>query len=481
MVHASGEGSGELTGAPSDSSDVQAETGEMASQKTKYILSNPGEDDELNWDFDEKTIAGAKAQAAEAAKRARERAFQEQSAAMAEVADDDSEEVEEDDDEFEEGDEEDDEWEDGDDEDDELEEGNEDEDVDEGQLDENDYDDFGADGSPVEPSTIEMTEEEYREAEEAYIRAFDQPTLTQEMVEAAPANHRSGYVALVGRPNAGKSTLLNLFLMQKLSAVTYKAQTTRHRILGILTEQEYQLIVLDTPGVISRVNNKLDEKMMHNVNTAVQQADALLVVVDATSNLKQVLQMPGMAPGWRGPPAALVLNKADLLRPEQLQEAGNWLRERTAAAAILPISASRNVGVEAVQAWAVQQLPLGPPLYPPDSVSDMPERFFVAEIIREQIFLMYRQEVPYCTAVRVTDFIDRTPPRKSYIAVDIVVESTAHRPILIGKGGNAIKRLSTASRLAIEDLLQRKVYLMLSIKIDPKWRKDNEMLNQLGY
>lgn len=309
-------------------------------------------------------------------------------------------------------------------------------------------------------------------------RAFAQPVLTS---EPESADHRAGYVAIVGRPNAGKSTLLNALLRQKLSAVTAKAQTTRHRILGIVSEDDYQLILLDTPGVIQSQVSSLDRKMMHNVNTAVQQADAILVIVDATSDLQEVLQMPGMAPGWRGPPAALVLNKADMLKPAALHAAGEWLRSRTAAAAILPASAMAKRGLEKVEAWAVQQLPLGPTLYPKDSVSEQSERFFVAEIVREQVFLQFRQEIPYSTAVLVTEFKERTPPQKDYVQVTLLVDSDTQRPIILGTNGSSIKKLSTASRIAIEEFLQRKIYLDITVKTERNWRKNEKLLDTIGY
>lgn len=319
-----------------------------------------------------------------------------------------------------------------------------------------------------------LTEEELL----AQNRAFEQSVLTS---EKDSATHRAGYVALVGRPNAGKSTMLNALLRQKLSAVTAKAQTTRHRILGIVSEDDYQLILLDTPGVIQSQTSSLDRKMMHNVNTAVQQADAILVIVDATSDLQDVLQMPGMAPGWRGPPAALVLNKADMLKPAALHAAGDWLRSRTAAAAIFPASAVANRGLTKVESWAVQQLPLGPALYPKDSVSEQSERFFVAEIVREQIFLQYRQEVPYCVAVLVTEFKERISPHKDYVQVTLLVESDSQRPIILGTKGSAIKELSTSSRIAIEEFLERKIFLDITVRTEKNWRRNEKLLDTIGY
>ncbi|KAK3005164.1 hypothetical protein RJ639_015635 [Escallonia herrerae] len=295
-------------------------------------------------------------------------------------------------------------------------------------------------------------------------------------------NHRSGYVAVVGKPNVGKSTLSNQMVGQKLSIVTDKPQTTRHRILGICSGPEYQMILYDTPGVIERKMHMLDSMMMKNVRSAAINADCVLVVVDARKapeNIDEVLQ-EGLGDLKDKPPILLVLNKKDLIKPGEIAKKLEWYEKFTEVDEVIPVSARYGQGVDDVMDWIVSKLPLGPSLYPKDITSEHPERFFVAEIVREKIFMQYRNEVPYACQVNVVNYQTR-PTAKDFIQVEIVVERNSQKIILIGKEGRALKVLATAARLDIEDFLQKKVFLEVEVKIKENWRQDEGLLKHYGY
>ncbi|XP_052478306.1 GTPase ERA-like, chloroplastic isoform X3 [Gossypium raimondii] len=266
----------------------------------------------------------------------------------------------------------------------------------------------------------------------------------EELDFTSPTNHRSGYVAVLGKPNVGKSTLANQMIGQKLSIVTDKPQTTRHRVLGICSGPEYQMILYDTPGVIEKKMHKLDSMMMKNVRSAALNADCVLVIVDACKV------------------------------PE------NWYEKFTDVDEVIPVSAKYGHGVDDIKDWILSKLPTGPPYYPKDIVSEHPERFFVAEIVREKIFMQYRNEVPYACQVNVVSYKTR-PNAKEFIQVEIVVEKDSQKIILIGKGGKALKTLATAARLDIEDFLQKKVFLEVEVKVKENWRQDEGLLRYYGY
>ena len=294
-------------------------------------------------------------------------------------------------------------------------------------------------------------------------------------LDAIPEAHRSGYVALVGKPNVGKSTLLNALLGQKLSIVTRKPQTTRHRVLGILSGDAYQIIFLDTPGLIEP-RYKLQEAMMHAVSGAIAEADLLLFLADATRDRPDTFSLERI--GER--PALLLLNKIDLIPQEQalpLVEAYTALR---AFEEIIPISALKGFNLDAVLRETVARLPLGPPFYPRDVISEQPERFFIAEIIREKIFETFRQEVPYAVQVNVVDYEEREG-EKDLIHAEIVVERDSQKGILIGKGGQALKKIGTRARKDIEAFLEKPVFLRLHVKVRQDWRNRDTFLRSFGY
>jgi len=290
-----------------------------------------------------------------------------------------------------------------------------------------------------------------------------------------PAIHRCGYAALIGRPNVGKSTLLNGLVGQKISIVTQKPQTTRTRVLGILSAPAYQVILLDTPGVI-KPKYGLQESMMIDVSSAVRDADVVLLLADVTQDRPDQLSLR-----YAGDqPAILVLNKMDKIRKENalpLVETYSALREFSH---VVPISALKGSNLDVLLERIVESLPLGPPLYPADMLSEQPERFFIAEIIREKIFQRYRQEIPYATAVNIVDYTER-PDESDYIDAEIVVERATQKGILIGKGGLALKAVGMAARADIEELVGKPVFLRLFVKVRDDWRNTPTFLKSYGY
>ena len=300
------------------------------------------------------------------------------------------------------------------------------------------------------------------------------------LLSGDPPGHKSGYVAIVGRPNAGKSTLLNQLVGTKLSIVTFKPQTTRHRILGIVSEDHYQMVLLDTPGVMKEEFNKLDEMMLKSVRNAMANADVLLAIVDATRDPYGAFE--GLLPEHRANPAPLgvIINKCDLLQVDEIREVKEYFERIPGVERVFPVSALAGVGHDAVREWALTHLPEGPTLYPKDTISEHPERFFIAEIIREKIFLQYQQEVPYSTQVWVESHKERDGVKKDLILAKIFCERKSQMGILIGKDGRALKELSTAARLDIEKFLGRPVFLDLGVKVRDGWRSDEGSLEDLG-
>jgi len=287
---------------------------------------------------------------------------------------------------------------------------------------------------------------------------------------------RSGYVAIAGYPNAGKSTLLNTVLDQKLGIVTPKPQTTRRRTLGILTREEGQIIFVDTPGILE-ARYRLQSAMMRQVEESIADADLLLYVVD--------IRRPRIAPGVRAAaahkPLLVALNKADLLRRrEESLPAIDALRAEVPSAEFQVISALRAGGLTALLAQVFARLPQGPAFYPAEQLTEQPERFFVAELIREAVFSRFHEEVPYSAEVEVTEFRERSD-RKDFIAAVVWVETESQKGILIGKGGQAIRGLGRQAREAVEAFLERPVFLELRVRVQPNWRQDARALRRFGY
>ncbi|KAG6526896.1 hypothetical protein ZIOFF_008983 [Zingiber officinale] len=296
-------------------------------------------------------------------------------------------------------------------------------------------------------------------------------------------NHRTGYVAVLGKPNVGKSTLSNQMIGQKLSIVTEKPQTTRHRILGICSGPEYQMILYDTPGVIEKKMHMLDSMMMNNVRNAAINADCVLVVVDASKvpqKIDDVLEGIGtfrISLCYFLPCSNTCFSIYLFTLDFHILQ---WYQKFTDVDDVIPVSAKYSQGIEDVKEWIISKLPFGPAYYPKDIASEHPERFFVAEIVREKIFMQYRNEVPYACQVNVLNYISR-PTSKDFIQVEIVVEKDSQKIILIGKGGKALKVLATAARLDIEDFLQKKIFLEVEVKVKENWRQDEGLLRYYGY
>lgn len=298
--------------------------------------------------------------------------------------------------------------------------------------------------------------------------------------ESLPEGHHSGFVALVGRPNVGKSTLMNAYLGQKIAIVSEKPQTTRQRILGILTEPNYQIVFVDTPGIHSP-HHLLGEYMVTTAKRTLKDADVILWLVDGSVpptsddvSIGETLREAAKAP------VILAVNKMDLV-PEQDRDgvAAQYLALANIHAHTL-ISATRGDNRDRLLEMIVQALPLGPRYFPEEQVTDQDERFLAAELIREQVLRECHQEVPHSVAVIVDEFKDRSDDL-SYISATIAVERESQKQIVIGRGGSMLKRIGQGARLEIEKALGRRVYLELWVKVLPKWRRDPALLKRLGY
>jgi GTPase len=294
---------------------------------------------------------------------------------------------------------------------------------------------------------------------------------------------KAGFVSILGLPNAGKSTLMNAMLGQKISITTSKPQTTRKRILGILTEETYQMIFLDTPGILEP-NYLLQEKMMEAVQQSVLDSDVVLLMVDIEKDpegnktfgdpfVNSLLE--------KNPkPKILVLNKVDLSTELKVNELVKKFEATDKFTRVVPVSALLNFNVQTIIMEIADLLPVHPKFYPDDVVADNSERFFVSEIIREKVFELYQEEIPYSTEVLIFDFKEQEG-RKDVINAEIVVERETQKAIIIGKQGKAIKKLGQTARQAIESFLQREVYLELRVKVRNKWRSDENFLKSFGY
>ncbi len=294
---------------------------------------------------------------------------------------------------------------------------------------------------------------------------------------------KSGYVAILGLPNAGKSTLMNALLGQKLSITTSKPQTTRKRILGILSSENYQIIFLDTPGIINP-GYLLQEKMMEAVRDSLSDADIIILIIDVSEDPEGMQTLDNIFVKEKifekNKPLLLLLNKVDLSLQENIMRLITKYESLEKFKKVIPIAALLNFNIEDVLNTIVEYLPEGPKFYPDDIVADENERFFVSEIVREKIFEQYKEEIPYSTEVVVEDFKEREA-NKNYILANIIVERESQKGILIGKQGAAIKKLGLDARKAVEEFLQKEVYLELRVKVKNKWRSDEKQLKQFGY
>ncbi len=289
--------------------------------------------------------------------------------------------------------------------------------------------------------------------------------------------HKSGFVNIVGSPNVGKSTLMNQLVGEKLSIVTSKAQTTRHRILGIVNDEDYQIVFSDTPGVVNAAY-KLHETMMDYVNTSIKDADVLLFITDTKENemnhketLEKIkrLQVPVLC----------IINKIDLSNQEELTKRVIYWQEQLPNALIFPISALHGFSIDQVWNRILDLIPESPPYYDKESISDRPMRFFVSEIIREKIFLFTEKEVPYSCQVEIEEYIEEGLMVK--IRALIIVERDSQKGIIIGKGGEMLQRIGKTAREEIEKFTGAKVYLENFVKVDKDWRSTDAKLKKYGY
>lgn len=290
---------------------------------------------------------------------------------------------------------------------------------------------------------------------------------------------RTGYVSIVGRPNVGKSTLMNALLGERLSIVTAKPQTTRQRILGILSEPGLQIVFVDTPGLLEP-EYKLQEFMQRSAIRTIHESDVTIAMVDASRALRDLdRDIIGHLKGSSGP-VILAINKIDRINKEQVLPLIEKACKRFQFAELIPIAALKNDGLDELLKAVTERLPIAHPMYPPDTLTDQPERFFVGEIVREHIFTTLHDELPYACAVTVDDFKDRENG-KTYIHATIVVEKTSQKGIIIGSKGLTLKRIGTGAKVSIETFLGRPVYLDLWVKVLPTWRKHENDLKRLGY
>jgi GTP-binding protein Era len=294
---------------------------------------------------------------------------------------------------------------------------------------------------------------------------------------AAPEQTRAGYVAIVGYPNAGKSSLLNRMLEQKLSIVTSAAQTTRERVLGIDTRDGVQMVFVDTPGLVDP-KYLLHRAMLRTVLETIPDVDVAVLLLDPTGSPRDFADEVLRLLQAKRERLVVAVNKTDAAPRERVEELRGWARD-TFGVEALPISAATGEGVDALRARIGELLPESPFFYPEDEVSSQPVRFFVAELVRETVFEQYGQEVPYSTTVKVDEFRENASP--IYVRATIFVERPTQKAIIIGKGGSAIKQLGQAARLKVEEFVGAPVYLDLWVKVLPKWRKDPVSLARLGF
>jgi len=287
---------------------------------------------------------------------------------------------------------------------------------------------------------------------------------------------KSGFVNLFGKPNAGKSTLLNTLMGEKLAIVSHKVQTTRHRIKGILTAPEYQIVLSDTPGIIDP-RYKLHEKMMDSVRQAVADTDLALLLIDGKDNLEENDQIfSGL---HLKVPALVLINKTERMSREEIDAVKVFFMDKKYCTEVLAISALKKINTDILFERIVQLLPEGEAFFDGDEMTDRPVKFFVGEMIREKIFSMYEDEIPYHTAVLVQEYKEKDTLTK--IQADIIVQRETQKGILLGVGGKMIRQLGTEARKEIEEFIGRKVFLELFVKVRPKWRDNEWQLREYGY
>ena len=289
--------------------------------------------------------------------------------------------------------------------------------------------------------------------------------------------HRAGFVNIIGNPNVGKSTLMNALVGEKLSIVTAKAQTTRHRIMGIVNGDDYQIVYSDTPGIL-KPNYRLQQSMMNFVETAIGDADIILYVTDTVEkgdkNEEYISKLKKIQC-----PVILVINKIDISQQDQVLELMKWWKEQLPNAIIFPASAQEKFNLENIFDAIVDNLPTAPAWYDKDVFTDKNLRFFASEIVREKIFLNYQEEIPYSCEVEIEEF--KEGAERYDISAVIYVMRDTQKGIIIGKAGQSLKKVGTQARIEMEDFFQKKVFLRLFVKVDSDWRESKKELRRFGY
>ncbi len=294
------------------------------------------------------------------------------------------------------------------------------------------------------------------------------------------SDFKSGYIAIAGTPNAGKSTLLNRMLGEKISITSKKPQTTRNRILGVLHRPEAQMVFFDTPGVF-HAKDKLNTRIVDTAFSAVADADLILVVIDVAQPDIEAERFLVKRLQDQSKPVILALNKIDLVETSGLLESIDTWAKTYQFRDVVPISAKKGIQVNELILAMVSALPQGPPYFPEDTLTDVSERFLVAEMIREQVFRLTGEEIPYATAVTVDAFKEKNKGNQVKIEATIHLERDSQKGIVIGKGGSKLKQIGVQSREQIEHMLGTKVYLKLFVRVQKNWRKDTRAIRRFGY
>ncbi|MEG0795372.1 MAG: GTPase Era [Odoribacter sp.] len=290
-------------------------------------------------------------------------------------------------------------------------------------------------------------------------------------------NHKAGFVSIVGNPNVGKSTLMNQLVGEKISIITSKSQTTRHRIKGIVNTDDFQIVFSDTPGVV-KPSYKMQEYMLEFSKSALVDADIILYVTDVVESFEKNLDFIDKV-NKSETPVLLVINKIDLTTPEKLDLLFDKWKELIPRSEVFPLSAKENFNVDNLYKRIVELLPEGEPYFPKDDLTDLPSRFFVSEIIREKILENYEKEIPYSVEIEVEEF--KEEGKRLNIMATIYVERSSQKGIIIGSQGEALKKVGTEARLDIEAFFDKKVFLSLYVKVLKDWRSKENELKNFGY
>ncbi|SHO63859.1 GTPase Era [Algoriphagus zhangzhouensis] len=290
-------------------------------------------------------------------------------------------------------------------------------------------------------------------------------------------SHQAGFVNIIGKPNVGKSTLMNILIGERLSIISSKAQTTRHRILGLINSDDYQIVFSDTPGML-KPQYELHKSMMTFVNLSLEDADIILFVTDlyeTEADIESIIERINNS----GIPVILVINKIDLAKEGQLEEVTKYWTDRLKSDAIIPISAQEKFNTERILQEILERLPEHPAFYDKEELTDRPERFFASEIIREKIFKNYKKEIPYSTEVGIEEFHENN--RIIRMRATIFVERNSQKGIIIGEKGKMLKKVGIEAREELEAFFGKQVHLETFVKVEPDWRKNKQKLKKFGY